>query len=450
MGAFILRRLIHSVLTIFGVMILTFLLFRVVSGDIAAVFTGQKGTEQGKADWRHRYGYDRPGLLNVHNRLELRDLTTGEKPFFLDDAPKKSTIVDSLSLTPSDTERGCQLGRHVFGLSPQTPVAGLFPDPPRPRRDVPTPPRRDPTVSPAGMTLLLAGGQTLTADLSGVKTCGELIDRINNAQGNKDAQTGRPLVRAGISEWRVGGILDSQFVDHLVKSVTFSAHSLKTNEKLTDIIADRAPRSLALTIPAMVMGWITAMVIACFVAYYHGTLIDKVGVFLSVLGMCVPFLAYMIIGQYLMFQISPVHAFGAEPRGNIYVPIAVMVLAGIGGSVRFYRTVILDETGRDYVRTARAKGASVPSVLFKHVLRNCMLPILTNLILAIPFLIMGSLLVESYFGIPGMGDLLLTSIQDRDEPIINAMVFLTALIYTVGLLLTDISYAVFDPRVRLR
>ena len=192
------------------------------------------------------------------------------------------------------------------------------------------------------------------------------------------------------------------------------------------------------------------MVIACFVAYYHGTLIDKVGVFLSVLGMCVPFLAYMIIGQYLMFQISPVHAFGAEPRGNIYVPIAVMVLAGIGGSVRFYRTVILDETGRDYVRTARAKGASVPSVLFKHVLRNCMLPILTNLILAIPFLIMGSLLVESYFGIPGMGDLLLTSIQDRDEPIINAMVFLTALIYTVGLLLTDISYAVFDPRVRLR
>ncbi|MFQ5454541.1 MAG: ABC transporter permease subunit, partial [Candidatus Zixiibacteriota bacterium] len=99
---------------------------------------------------------------------------------------------------------------------------------------------------------------------------------------------------------------------------------------------------------------------------------------------------------------------------------------------------MLDETGRDYVRTARAKGVPLPAVMFRHILRNCMLPILTNLILAIPFLIMGSLLLETFFGIPGLGDLLLSSITNRDEPIVSGLTFLTALIYTVGILLTDI------------
>ena len=105
---------------------------------------------------------------------------------------------------------------------------------------------------------------------------------------------------------------------------------------------------------------------------------------------------------------------------------------------------------RDYVRTARAKGVSLPTILFKHVLKNCMLPILTNLVLAIPFLIMGSLLVEQSFGIPGLGDLMITSINSRDEPIMTGMVFLTALVYTIGLLLTDLSYVLFDPRIRIK
>ena len=177
---------------------------------------------------------------------------------------------------------------------------------------------------------------------------------------------------------------------------------------------------------------------------------DKVGVFLCVLGMCIPVLAYMILGQWLVFEIAPRHAYGIYYRANAYVPIFIMVIAGLGTRVRFYRTVILDETNRDYVRTARAKGVPLPDILFKHVLRNCMLPILTSLIMAIPFLITGSLLFESYFGIPGLGDLTLTSIGDRNEPILSGMVFLTTLIYTVGILVTDLSYAVFDPRIRLR
>ena len=511
MGAYVLRRLGQAVLTIFGVMILTFLLFRVVDGDIAAGFVGQKGTEQAKADWRHRHGYDRPDLLNVHDRLRLTDLTEGSDPFYIEDAPG-STFTDSLGLIPSDTANDVFLGQYVLGLSRETPVKKL--QPPEKKKQLkkkPAAPKpsskpttkattkgaSQPATRPAteaaskvaskpapstipaiqatttaatrptttratkpaskperrweaGIKFSLAGGQALTVDLAGVKTCGDVLDRINEAPANKDPKTGKRMVQAGIEQWRWKDMHKSQFLDHLYNSVMFQARSLETNEKLTKIIAQRAPKSLALTVPAMAIGWVAGMVVACFVAYYRGTLIDKLGVFLSVLGMCIPFLAFMIIGQWLMFQIQPVHAYGVERRANIYVPIAIMVVAGLGASVRFYRTVILDETKRDYVRTARAKGASVPNVLFRHVLKNCMLPVLTNLIMAIPFLIMGSLLVETYFGIPGLGDTMLTAINKRDEPIMSAMVFLTAAIYTLALLITDISYAVFDPRVRLR
>jgi len=130
--------------------------------------------------------------------------------------------------------------------------------------------------------------------------------------------------------------------------------------------------------------------------------------------------------------------------------VTIAVVAGLGGSVRFYRTVILDEVNRDYVRTARAKGVPLYGILFRHVLKNCMLPILTSLVVSIPFLILGSLLLEQFFGIPGLGSLMITSVSDRDVPIISGLTFLTALVFIIGLLITDVLYAVFDPRIRLR
>jgi len=253
----------------------------------------------------------------------------------------------------------------------------------------------------------------------------------------------------GFRPWRKE-FYDAQFFWHLHDSATFRSRSYKTNERLTDIIADRAKYSLAITVPAMALGWLLALVVASVVAYFRGTWIDHVGVFVSVLGMCIPFLAYMIGGQWLMFQIYPPAAWGLHNPFNIYVPVSIAVIAGLGASVRFYRTVILDEANRDYVRTALAKGVPLPGVMFKHVLKNCMLPILTQLVMVIPFLIMGSLLLEQFFGINGLGDLLLTSINDRDVPVVTGLTFLTAVIYTLALLLTDILYAVFDPRVRLR
>jgi len=446
MGAFVLRRLGQAALTVIGVMIVTFLLFRGVAGDIATARLGVRATEAQKAEWRHRYGYDRPLLINIHNRLMFTDHTGGDGRFLVADVDPNTRTIEPLALIPGDPPEDREgkdrkapkpsrllLGQYVRGLSRDTSLAELGVD---------TEGRAKPD-KPVRISFVFMDGTSLEVDVSRVRTCGELIDAVNDHPDS----AGR--VTAGICTWRWRSIFESQFVDHLWKSVTFSGQSLVTNERLTEIIVERAPKSLAITVPSLALGWFVAMIIACFVAYYRGSVIDRAGVFLSVLGMCIPFLAFMIYGQWLMFTIAPRHAFGIFYRGNVYVPILITVIAGLGGSVRFYRTVILDEVHRDYVRTARAKGAPLPSVLFKHVLRNCMLPILTNLILAIPFLMMGNLLVESYFGIPGLGDLLLTSFNNRDEAVLNGLVFLTSVIYTLGLLLTDLSYAVFDPRVRL-
>ena len=453
MGRFIIHRLFQSVLTIFGVMLITFLLFRVVSQDVASANLGRKATERMKAEWRQRYGYDRPTLINWHRRLTIVDHTDGDLPLGVKDVGK-SQVAEVLALfLPSEGASDKPLGksnvlrgRYVFRLQPETPLVELTDG-----KALVTKSRlSERQTESAGetprpiVTFTLADGTDITVDLSAVQTCGDVLDRINRHPENQ----GR--LEARISEWSVRHLWDSQFFHHLYDTATFRTRSLKDNQTLWEIIRQRAPKSLAITVPAFAIGWVLAMIIACFVAYYRGGLGDRLGVLLSVLGMCIPFLAFMIYGQWLMFEISPKHAYGTFYRVNVYVPIVIMVIAGLGGNVRFYRTVILDEIHRDYVRTARAKGVALSSILFKHVLRNCMLPILTSLIMTIPFLIMGSLLVETYFGIAGLGDLMITSIQDRNEPIINAMVFLTAIIYTFGVLITDICYALFDPRIRLK
>ena len=275
-------------------------------------------------------------------------------------------------------------------------------------------------------------------------TCGDLIRLINEHPDN------RGRLEASISDIAIGNIWNSQFVWHLSDSVTFQNRSYKTKQLLLDIIKKRAKYSLAISIPAMALGWFLAMAVSSLVAYYRGRMLDKMGVFICVLGMCIPYLVYMIAGQRLIFEIAPTAAWGLHNRANIYIPVGIAVIAGLGGSVRFYRTVFLDEIGRDYVRTARAKGVPLRGILFRHVLKNCMLPILTSLVVSIPFLIMGSLLLEQFFGIPGLGSLMLSSVSDRDVPIISGLTFLTAIIYVFGLLITDLLYAMFDPRIRLR
>ncbi|MCD4824541.1 MAG: ABC transporter permease [Phycisphaerae bacterium] len=445
MGKFILRRLVWAVFTIIGVMILTFLLFNCVTGDPSAQYISARAQNRNelRANFLRLNKLDLPLLVNWHNRLQIVDETKNKKLKIKDG--KGANVVNALYLYKEDLspeeDGGKKItvfqSRWVFALDEDTPIKSMLEKGKLLMSD------SDLQAGPI-LKFTHADKTLFDVEVCETMTCGELMRKINEHPRNK----GR--VKAKISSWSAGQSWNSQFGWHMWKCLTFQGKSWRHKTSLWKIISGKAKYSLSLTIPGLALGWLGAMIVSCFVAYYRGTWIDHVGVFLCVLGMCIPFLAYMILGQWIMFERCPKAAWGLANTSNIYVPIIISLIAGLGGSVRFYRTVILNEVRQDYVRTARAKGVALPNILFQHVLKNCMLPILTNLVLAIPFLIMGSLLLEKFFGIPGLGDLMVSSITDRDVPIITTMTFLTAIIYVLGLLLTDILYAVFDPRIRLR
>jgi len=323
---YILRRLLYILPILFGVMVITFLLFRVVGGDISTEIAGKNALPETIAEIKHEYGWDKPLFVNV---AEYKD-------------------------------RG---------------VPGLF---------------------------------------------------------------------------------NSQFFDHLWNSATLDfGKSIRYKRSISDIVLEGAVPSLSITMPMFFIGLIASLSISLIVAYVRGTWLDRTLVIVCVLGMSMPYLSYILFAQYFFaYKLSWFPVFGYEEgwRKISYValPILIGVISGLGASVRFYRTVILDEIHADYVRTARAKGASTTRVLFKHVLKNAMIPVLTQVVLAIPFLFLGSLLLERFFGIPGLGYLTVEAINARDYPIINAMTFIGALLYLLGLIATDLCYALVDPRVELR
>ncbi|MCK5363412.1 MAG: ABC transporter permease, partial [Gammaproteobacteria bacterium] len=192
-----------------------------------------------------------------------------------------------------------------------------------------------------------------------------------------------------------------------------------------------------------------------FVAYFRETYIDRTGVVLAVLGMSISILLYIIGGQYLIGKLLrwfPISGFDPSPAmiGRfLALPFLIGLLSGLGESIRFYRTVFIEETSRDYVRTARAKGCGDGRIMARHVLRNALIPILTRVVVAIPFLFIGSLLLEAFFGIPGLGSLTVDAINGNDFSTLRTMVYIFSLAFVLGQILTDISYSLVDPRVRL-
>jgi len=213
--------------------------------------------------------------------------------------------------------------------------------------------------------------------------------------------------------------------------------------------------SLAVAMPVFVLGLFTAISFALLLVYFRATYLDFAGVVLCVAMMSISGLFYIIGGQWLVskvWHLVPIsgYAEGLTAAKFVILPVLVSVLAGIGSSARWYRTIFLEEYTRDYVRTARAKGLSERLVLFRHVLRNALIPILTGAVVVIPALFMGSLLIEAFFGIPGLGSYTIDAINAQDFAVVRAMVFIGSALYIVGLLLTDISYTLVDPRIRLQ
>lgn len=283
---------------------------------------------------------------------------------------------------------------------------------------------------------------------------GKAASAENIAEIKKEYGWDKPLLinLNAVGEHGILAAFDSQFFHHFKNAASFNfKRSHKTRENILDMLIRGAPYSLALTVPMFLLTLSIAVCIALTVAFVRGTAWDVGIVFLCVFGMSLPYLAYILLGQYFFaFKLGWFPVTSHDHRWiGLALPILIGVTAGVGGDVRFYRTVMLDEMNADYVRTAYAKGVTTPRALFVHVLKNAMIPVITRVVLAIPFLFLGSLLLERFFGIPGLGDMTISAINGRDFPVISAMTFIISILFVLGNLATDICYSIVDPRITL-
>ena len=252
----------------------------------------------------------------------------------------------------------------------------------------------------------------------------------------------------------VGKITETIFFDKSAKLFVFEFGRSDSGRDIGYDIQQRMWPSLAIAVPVLIIGLLVNITFSLIMAFFRATYIDYGGVILCVVLMSISGLFYIIGGQYLLgklFRLVPISGYdlGFDAIKFVILPVVIGAISGIGSGSRWYRTLFLEEISKDYVRTARAKGLTESKVLFGHVLRNALIPILTGVVVVLPLLFMGSLIMESFFGIPGLGSYTIDAIQRQDFAIVRSMVFLGSVLYIIGLVLTDISYTIVDPRIRL-
>jgi peptide/nickel transport system permease protein len=249
-------------------------------------------------------------------------------------------------------------------------------------------------------------------------------------------------------------VTETVFFQKSMKLFAFDFGNADDGRSIGHEIRTRMGPSLAIAIPTFVIGLAVEITFALLLVFFRTTYLDFWGVVLCVAMMSVSTMFYIIGGQYLVskaLHLVPISGYdgGLDAAKFVVLPVAIGIVGGIGAAARWYRTIFLEEVNRDYVRTARAKGLAETAVMYRHVLRNALIPILTGVVVVIPRLFMGSLLTESFFGVPGLGSYTIDAIQAQDFAVVRAMVFLGSVLYIVGLILTDVSYTLVDPRVRL-
>jgi len=282
-------------------------------------------------------------------------------------------------------------------------------------------------------------------------TVGE--DPVRMALGQHATAASIAALRA---EWGLDRSLPVQFVDFLRQIVSFDyGRSFNSGEQLSSAFARGAAVTLALTVPPFLIGLLVNVSLGLLVAYYRDSWIDRLATALFIMAMSISYLVYIIALQYLLaFKLGwfPINGYEQGLAGIHYLllPWIIILLVSMGPDVRLYRTVFLDETQADYVRTARAKGVSDLGMLFKHVLRNALIPIVTYTFVQLPFLVLNAFLMERFFSLPGIGDLMINAINTGDFPVLKGLTMVVAIAYSAVILLTDIIYVWIDPRVALR
>ncbi len=252
----------------------------------------------------------------------------------------------------------------------------------------------------------------------------------------------------------VSVVTDTLFWHKSLKLFAFDFGASDIGRDISHDIEARMWPSLALAIPILLVGLAVNISVAMLLTYFKATRIDFIGIVCCIILMSISSLFYVIGGQFLiakLFKWVPISGYndGFDALKFVILPVLIGVVSGVGAGGRWYRAIFLEEASKEYVLLARAKGFSEMYVLFKHVLRNALIPILTGIVVVIPSLFMGSLILESFFGIPGLGSYTIDAIQNQDFAVVRSMVFLGSLLYILGLVLTDLSYVIADPRIRL-
>ena len=435
MTTYIIRRILYAIPIIIGVNLITFVLFFFVNtpDQMASFHLGTKRvTEEQIAKWKRQRGYHRPYFYN-NGWAE--------------------TVIKQVSGKPESLDiQGLKDGAYQL------------------RIEVPHP-------EPGSLKISLKPGETAVLQLPPVFKNNVIELDLKDKKGvtlpfSLQARQGKyhllaleiePSPEAPLAIVRLyfkEALSPFESISETIfwkRSVQFLFFDFGTSDDGRDIGAEirrRIVPSLAIAIPSFIIGILANITMAMLIAFYRGTYVDFWGVITCVAMMSISALFYIIGGQWLFgkaLRLVPVSGFdtGLYAAKFVLLPVTIGIIGGIGSGVRWYRTIFLEEMEKDYVRTARAKGLPESVVLFKHALKNAMIPILTGVVVTIPLLIIGSLLLESFFAIPGLGSFTLEAIQRQDFAIVQAMVFLGSVLYIIGLLMTDISYTLVDPRVRL-
>ncbi len=438
-----LKRILYMIPTVFGVILITFMLFNVAGGSPGAAKLGKNVTAKRLEEFDERRGYNKPLFMGLwattrayedsrfeqhqgnwkmvkgveHKRNEGIITMDGEGEFAIPlnfNLHTNETFKWEIRYRMSEDSSGSFVVEDRNGVIDETPL------------------------EPGGWRELETTFKTGpdTDDFASIFK----------------VESGRVNIQAIRLRRRMNHMFDSQLTFYLNQIIHLDfGESHSTNQKVTTMLKDGILPSLALTVPIFVVGLILAITLALICAFFRNSLIDRSFVLISVVLMSVNYLVWLVLGQYLLGYLTrwfPV--WGYQSFSYLILPCLLGVVHGLGSSLRFYRTVMLDEMYQDYVRTAFAKGATKRRVLFRHVLRNAMIPILTSVIITIPYLYTGSLLLETFFGIPGLGRMSINALNSSDFDVIRAVVLLGSFIYIIANLLTDLGYAVVDPRVRLK
>ena len=424
---FILRRTAYSLLILLGVLILTFVLFRMAAGDPVATLLGKNPKPEEVERLRQSLGSDRPMFYGKWRKTEAYTNVS-----FLGGRSEFNAVTCRGSVTPG--KEGLQLGQGGAVVFQQNFV-------------------------PDGEKCLVKVEAEGRYSVNGVVCEGDSETEV--ASGTEQiVLTGDAVIKKVEFSRESEDPLDSQLLASLKEIVTFKSEApyveffnfgrtLTTREPIREKLWNGMFPSLMLMLPIFFGELLLGIILAMIACVWRGTWIDRTIMVLSVAGMSISYLALIIAGQWLLgyyWNWFPVWGWGSAKY--LVLPIIIGIISGTGSGVRFYRTVFLNEINREYLRTAVAKGASPVVVYGKHLLRNSMIPIITRASGILPFLFTGSLLLESFFGIPGLGSAGINALHDADLQMLKALVILSSFLFVVINLLTDIAYAYVDPRMR--